>query len=235
MSNVAGLIADFKFDNNLSTQISDTNAMLLVNRWFRDVINFIKAEVDEFYFYDVFTPKNWYWLLTDQNEYTLPKRTETEPWLNKVKVVSIKYRNTDTDYIKLVPWNLHNLEKDLDWYKTNTPDTEWQAFYLIMENSLFIYPSPKEDVADWIKLYWIKDPIDLKITDEEADIPLPLEVQYLVPLAMTYHYWKSLKRINEKNDALNEYNNAKIEAKWILTNRIDTPLESEMPYIANLW
>jgi hypothetical protein len=60
----------------------------------------------------------------------------------KIKGLSIKY---DTEFIKAKPETFGNLDKDLTWYETNQPKSE--PFYIVSDNSFFVYPKPTEAVT----------------------------------------------------------------------------------------
>ena len=227
--NSATAITEFRLDNYIDTnQLSDANALIFLNRWYRKLINEIRTKVDEDYFYNEWTVDSVIW----QREYSLEKRDSDTPWIVKIKGVSIKYKSTD-DYIKARPTTFANLDRDLTWYETNQP--AWEPFYIVSDNSIFIYPKPTEVVTNWIKLYWIADPVELTTSSSEWDIKIPLEYHYILPLSMAYYSFKARWMINEKNDCLNDLNIETAKMIRELSDRIISPIESEMPNITNLW
>lgn len=225
--NVATAIAEFRLDNYIDiNQLSDNNALIFLNRWYRKLINEIRTKVNEDYFYNEWTVDSVIW----QIEYSLEKRDFDTPWIVKIKWVSLKYKD---EYIKAVPTTFSNLERDLSWYETNQPNS--QPFYIVSDNSVFIYPKFTEVITNWIKLYWIADPIDLILSSTEWDIKIPLEYHYLLPLSMAYYSFKARWMINEKNDCYNDLNIETAKMIRELSDRIVSPLISEMPNITNLW
>lgn len=231
----AQVITDFRVEAwwVTTSQCSDSQALRYLNRIRRWIIERIK-ELREWYFYQEWTANT---SVVWQSEYTIPVRTSQVDWCNKLTWVSVKYKSTDTDFIKLVPQVITNLDKDLKWYEDNTPPIEWQAFFLVNDNSYFIYPAPTEALVDSIIVYWIADPIDVVSWWTEASIRLPLEYHDLLILWMKYLYlWSRwVDFVWAKNDALVEFNNELNRALMWLSDRIDTTFESEMPYINNLW
>ena len=155
-----------------------------------------------------------------------------QDWMNKIKWISVKYKSDDLEYKKLRSETLSNLEYDLSWYELNQPSND--PFYIISDNSVFIYPTPTESVTNWIIFYWIADPLDLTLTSTEDNIKIPLEYHDLLPLWMQQYYYRSRNMINEKNDAKIEYQNEKQRMLSDLTDRIITPLESVMPNLYHL-
>jgi hypothetical protein len=66
--------------------------------------------------------------------------------------------------IPLRPEFISNLTYDLNWYETNQPASD--PFYLLMDNSIFIYPKPTE--VNQYRIYGITFPKKLIITDTET-------------------------------------------------------------------
>lgn len=225
--NISDIITQVRLDSWLDNiQAPDTNILIWINRVYRDLINDITQKVNEDFFYQEWTTN----LVNNQREYTLQKRTSTIDWLKKVKKVSLKVNN---EFINVRPNFLStSLEKDLWYYSINQNIND--PFYIISDNSIFIYPTPKENITNWLKIYWICDPIDLTLTSTEENIKIPLEYQDLLVLWAVYHSYRSRQMINEKNEAKNEYIFEKNKMLTNLSDRIITPLVSEMPYINNL-
>ncbi len=229
MASVNTTISDFRFDVNADTsQLTDNQALWILNRAYRDIINDIKA-INEDYFYN-------YWktdTVIGQEEYTFPAKTVNNPGMTKLKWVSIKFLDTDTDYTKLRLDNANNLPKDLLYYKDNQPKSD--GFYTISDNSYFIFPAPEYVITEGILLYGISDPIDLVIDGAEATIKIPLEYHHILPLAMKKYYYASRNMINEKNDALAELNIEKTRMLKNLSMRNIAPVQVQEPILYNLY
>ena len=232
--NVSTIISQFRDDISTDEfQTPDDIALVWLNRVYRDLINDIRQKINEDYFYNEWKANT----VINQREYTLVQRWTIiewipQDWMNKIKWISVKYKSTDTEYTKLRPETLSNLDNDLSWYETNQPASDW--FYIISDKSVFIYPVPTEAVINWIKFYWIADPLDLTLTSTENDIKIPLEYHDLLLLWMQQYYFKRNNMINEKNDAKIEYQNEKQRMLSDLTDRIITPLISVMPNLSHL-
>lgn len=233
--NVSTIISEFRTDNYIDwEQLTDAKALVFLNRAYRDFINEIRVKVNEDYFYD-----EWKANTVDlQREYILQKRTDTVAWMVNIKWISVSYKwdldaNWDLIYKKLRLETLWNLDRDLQWYKTNQPESD--PFYIISDESMFIYPVPTENVTDWIIFYWIWDPIQLALTDEEEAFKTPLEFQDLLVLGMIYHSYRARWMITEKNDAKAEFNAEKRMAIIELSDRVNTPEISTMPNLTHLW
>lgn len=231
--NVAKVVSDFRLlsggtDEN---QLEDADAIVLANKIYRQAINKIKSKVDEQFFYDYWTINNteeW------QSEYRLPLRDDENgiAWCTKVLWVSFKFNSTDTEFTKFRPETQGNLTKDLLYYEENQPTSD--PFYVVADYSYFVYPAPTESIVNGGLIYWLSDPANLVDWGDEESIKIPLEYHDLIPLGMTYLYLKSRNLINEKNDALNEYNLFMNDMIKELSDRIVVPLESKMPNLIHL-
>lgn len=227
---IAEIISQFRLDNYIDTsQLTDAQALVFVNRTYRDVINEIRVKVNEDYFYNEWKTDTVVW----QREYTLLKRTSSVIWMTKIKWISIKYQTTDTEYTKAKLETIWNLDKDLQRYIVNQPKTN--PFYIISDESIFLYPAPTEGIVDWIIFYWIWDPVDLLTTSVSTDIKIPVEYQEILPLWMLYHSFRARWMISEKNDAKNEYELEKIKMISELSDRVSIPEESEMLNLTYFW
>jgi hypothetical protein len=154
-------------------------------------------------------------------------RTSTIPWMVKIDGISRKVKWTDTEFKKLRCETIWNLSRDLQWYKLNQPQED--PFYIINDNSYFIYPAPTEVIVWWQIIYGIADPINLATSWAESTIKIPLEYHELLPQGMEHLIYKSQGKTNEKNDSLAEFNQWLAEMITVLTDRNETPLVSEMP------
>lgn len=220
MATVQQHINDFRIDVSTDAiAVNDTKALNFLNRARRDIFNEIR-KVEDFFFYNYFTALT---TVQNQEEYTIQQRTEVVSWIPKIISVSIKYRPTD-DFKKARLESIHNLEKDLDWYKIN--QSVQDPFYLVMDKSVFIYPAPTEAIENGFRIYWITDLPDVLITWTASDVWIPLEFAHLLPLMMKKYYYSSRNMLNEKNDAINEIAIEINKMKsWITRN--DEPVISE--------
>lgn len=231
--NVDQVLSDFRLEAGWAdtNQITDANALILANKIYRQAINKIKSQVNQDFFYD-------YWLVDNsviwQSEYKLPIRDDATfiAWCTKVKWVSIKYNETDTEFTKCRANVQDNLSNDLLWYGLNQAPTD--PFFTVSDMSTFVYPAPIAVIADSIILYWIADPANLADGWAETTIKIPLEYHDIIPLGMVYLYYKTRTLTQEKNDALNEYNLFMDRMISELSDRIDTSLTSIMPDLTSL-
>lgn len=227
---VTQIISDFRLDNYIDwVQLTDVQALMLLNRAYRDVLSDIRTKVNEDYFYNEWKTST----VVNQREYYLQKRTDTLAWMVNIKWISVKYKDTETEYKKLRLETLSNLDRDLQYYIENQPESD--PFYIISDESIFIYPAPKEEITNWIIFYWIWDPANLTLISTEADIKVPLEFQDILTLWMLYQAYRTRWMINEKNDAKAEFELEKRKMIIELSDRVNVPQISEMLNLNNLW
>lgn len=206
-----------------ASQFPDATLLGYLNKIYRRIINLIRSKVKEWFFYQEWTTDTVIW----QAEFTMQGRTASVAWMVKIDWISRKAKWTDTEFKKLRCETISNLSRDLHWYEDNQPAED--PFYIINDNSYFIYPVPTEVIVWWQIVYGISDPIDLATWWAESTIKIPLEYHELLPLWMEHLVYKAQGKTNEKNDSLAEFNQWLAEMITVLTDRNETPLISEMP------
>lgn len=203
-------------------QLPDPTALRYYNDSRDELIDEIIKEKED-YFYNYFTWATVIW----QNEYTLAKRwdlvnwtwPETLPWIYKIKWVSVKFKSTDAELTPLRPVTMENLEKDIEAYdETSNP------FYCLMDNSIFIYPAPKE--VNEYRIYAITYPKKVIWTDEET---LPDQHIKAILYWVKARYLESQTRLQEAQLAQAQFDKEKTKVAKALSGRIQTPIEKTTP------
>lgn len=207
-----------------SGQVSDADALIFLNIVYHDIYSRIVNEVDEDYFWDVFSADT----IENQNEYVLPLWSATTQWLFKITRVEVKRKSTDSYFRNVPSWTLSNYQKRSDvWIQNNL--TLEKEFYDIRENSIFIYPKPTEAITWWIKVSGIKTLIDLVSGGEENTIfPLNPELRAyhnILALGMVKYINMTKGKTNEKNDAVSEYEREVQKMMSHIGNRNTWPVE----------
>lgn len=211
-----------------SVQVPDATLAIFANLAYHDLENTIVSQVNEDYFYQEWTADT----AIDQREYTLPVKAGTTAGVKKLLGVSVKYQATDTDYVKLRESKLSNLDKDIRYYEDNT--SQENAFFIIWDQSVFIYPDPEEIVTDGIKLYWVANLWDIATGGSEISIKIPIEHHEKIAFWMMYYIYQSRWLLNEANWAMNMYNIAKISMVNDLSDRNKSPIVSVLPNLSHL-
>lgn len=211
-----------------STGLPDATAQTLVNIVYRDLINNIKTQVNEDFFYDEWTAN----LVSGQREYTLPTRTVSVAGCNKVLGISILTSSAATEFTKCYETSVGALPDDLSRYSSLQPSES--PMYVISDNSVFIYPSPSENVTGGLKIYGIADPIDLATGGAESTVKIPLEQHEVIVHGLVYWHYKSQQRVEKAMEAKAVYDEAKRFMISQLSDRTATPNVSSLPSLSHL-
>ena len=213
---ITASLAEFRTDIPCDIiQMPDATGLRYYN-YIRDrLIEAIRKE-NEDYFYNYVTTNTVIW----QNEYNLPKRWDlAEDWvtvldgLTNVKSVSWKINSTDTEYTVLRPIRQENLEKDIESYdETSSP------FFCLMDNSVFIYPAPKE--ATQLKIYGNVHYKKVVWADEER-LPDTCVRAIFYWVKEMFLEWQN--RVNEAQVAQNKFETEL--AKWRTKPKVDAELQ----------
>jgi hypothetical protein len=159
-------LANFRIDNACTiTQLPDTVGLRYYNDARDIVIDRIVQEKEDF-FYNELTVDT----VVGKREYVLPKRGDLAEDLvtvldgiKKIKEVGIKWKTTDNSYSKVVAKNSDILPYDLLSYSEGL-----EPFYILSDSSVFIYPTPTEDINAGMILYSIMQPKKLTLSDNET-------------------------------------------------------------------
>jgi len=126
----------------------------------------------------------------------------------KMLWIECKYK-ADDKFTKLSANTLWSLQNSLVWYE-DYQSTE-NPFYRIGENSVFIYPKPTEDVTGWLKLYGIKNAIELWISAAETDFIISKEYLHIIA------YWNMKQNYyNEMNQMIKELEERNLSVEEII-------------------
>lgn len=226
--NVADFIEKVRNDTHTSEyQVTDTQILDFINEVRNDVVNDIITRINEDFFRDVLTIQ---WSTqTDVNEYSLRECTSTKAWVKKINSVEIKWHEDS-------PFQLLDHRKNTS---TNLTMDELNAlpesagFFDIKDNSIFIYPAPKEQVLNWIRMQAVVSLLDLTLVWTEADFfPWHSELrEYLNVLV----YWvdarvfRAKRYQSEAQEAEVQYNNRRREMLIELSDRYNEPLQTSLP------
>ena len=218
---VADTLANFRVDIGCDIfQLTDPMGLRYYNEWRDKVIDAI-TKVKDNYFFDYITTETIVW----QNEYRIPRRWDlvnwvwpwTLNWMQKIKSISWLVNSTDTEMTVLKPTILENLEKDIETYdKTNIP------FYCVMDESIFIYPAPKEQTT--LKIYGITYPKKLELTDNET---LTDKASSVIFYRVQKKFLDSQNRKNEAQIAEASFKSELLELTEAIWWRVQWPIDRD--------
>lgn len=220
-------LIEFREDNGCDTvQLPDSVGIRYYNDWRDELIAAIREEKEE-YFYNYVTTSTAIW----QNEYTLPKRGDLAEdwvtvldWLSHINKISWLIKSTDTEMTVLTPMAAGNIPKDIETY-----DDTANPFFLIQDESIFIYPAPTEETE--LKIYWITDPKKLELTDNET---LPDQYSKSILWYVAKRYFTSQKLTNDAMLAEDRFEAEKIKVGRAMSGRVNSPIQRQTPNITNL-
>jgi hypothetical protein len=105
----------------------------------------------------------------------------------KIEEVYIKYRSTQTYNSRAEYRDWDNLDYAPEWYAVN--QSEAKPFYIVMDNSIQIFPTPKVSVVNGLILYSNQRPYDLTAAMTDAAILLEREYHDVIAwLLIPYIY-----------------------------------------------
>lgn len=226
--NVAEFIEKVRNDTHTSEyQVTDSQILDFINEIRNDVANDIITRINEDFFRDVLTIE---WSTqVDVNEYSLKKCDYNVAWVKKINSVEVKWHN-DT------PFQLLDHRKNTSTHLTtddlnNIPETA--GFFDIQDNSIFVYPAPKESVPNGIRMQAIVSLLDLSLASTEADFfPWHSELrEYLNVLVygVDARVFRAKRYQSEAQEAEVKYNNERREMLIELSDRYNEPLQSRLP------
>ena len=130
-----------------------------------------------------------------QNEYNIPKATSTDTGLQRVLNMYIKYAS-DKDYIPCKEYDTsHPIDND---YKDYT-----KPYFINRDDSIFVYPSPTEIVADALIIEGNYLPLPLELDTLSASIKLAPDNHDILLYGLNmWNFWDKMlinKQIEQKN------------------------------------
>ena len=217
-----------KLTHKTQAQVSDS-----------DVVDYLNIAKDDFWtalITAVWENYHWTYWNTDivnwQNEYIVPEVASDEEWVLKLSSVSIcydwnTYDNWKLQHIKAREESLWSLKKDMAYYE-NYSDYE-NPIYTVNDNSIFIFPAPKKDITDGIKLSGIRNIKDYTETTTEAEMVVsPSYHKILLQWILPYIY-KANWELDKYNLEMSEYERMKRETIRKLSDRVETPFYAGYP------
>lgn len=209
-----------------SNQMDDDELITYLNLAYHDIENTIVTNVNEDFFYQQWKTN----MVDNQSEYTFEPSSATALWFKKILQVEVK-RTTDQEYYdKLEHENIQLFDSARDVLQAS--QAPW--FYDLKDSSIFLYPTPDENVVDWLRVSWVINLIDLNDTDTAETFIFPdhSDLRQFIPMlamgAKPYVY-QARGLIDLKNDAKSEYAYAKKEMVKQLSNRDSAPMEQDLP------
>lgn len=201
----------------LARSITDAVWYYCLNYVYNDFYNKIIA-IDKNYFWDTWTTDAIMW----QTEYLMKPSTSGVFGQNKIEKIAIKWNITD-EYFYLLDSNDYSaLLKDTTWYSKYQPQSE--GFFIISDNSIFIYPAPAKTVLNWLKFEWTKLIYDLTSSMAQDDILIPPSYHNILELWTIWKIYEYLRMDKEEQKQFAKYNQQTNESLAELSRRVTEPV-----------
>lgn len=223
-------IIDWWCENAWTTteQVTATKALRYANIVYHELEELVRNEIDEDYFYDYFTTDT----VADQWEYVLEEQTWLSKGITKIRSVEILFSDNDTEYRKVRPFGSASLSDSES--KTAISQSQGDPFYIIKDNSIFIYPIPDESVADWLRVHCSVNLLDLIAWSDEDTVKIPRNFHYVIALWMK-KYIAGYRGLDGTAKAwVDLYEQWKKSIISYLKNRTSTPIDQDLPVLTNL-
>jgi hypothetical protein len=142
-------------------QISDNDYLTYLNIVYKDIFSRLSTASKKYTWQTYVTD-----VVADQTEYTIPAPVSTQTWLKLVLDVFYKWEK-----IKIYDSDIRDNETVAEYVK---------PYGIIRDWSIFIYPTPKENIEWGLRMEWKYIPLDLELTDTETYIKLPAEYHNVI-------------------------------------------------------
>lgn len=217
-------IFDLARNNTHTTAAQYPNATLLtwLNIEYKKLVRWIITEATENYF-DTYQEID---AVADQSSYTFATNVVA------VKMVKVKPTSTSTDYVMSREVDFSKQEHDYEYFANNQPTNE--VLHQIIGGALWIAPrfvtATTGSVGNkQIYVEYEKRQSDLAVGGVESTISIPVDYHDVLAAALTPYIFKGLGKINEKNDAVIEFNNMKDNMLYNLRGRDQTRNNFSIP------
>lgn len=118
--------------------------------------------------------------------------------------------------LKITVLDSNGYEHELNKFKVgdklliNEDDTGIPRYYRMSSKTVLLYPTPDYSLTSGIKIYFIRKPQPILITDTTKELSIPSTFHHLIALMVCYDYAVS-KNLTNKNDFFVKIEKEKIE------------------------
>lgn len=178
-----------KFAHTNALDYSTTLASEDMELRHQDLVDRIVSVTKGDYFWDLWQTNT----VVNQSEYGADKLgiSPDDLDIKKINKVFVKYKSTDAFPARLSYVSPNTLEYHPDWYKVN--QTKENAFFYILDESIFIFPAPTEAIVWALELFVIHKPAAIDTDTTEDNIEIPSQFHRLISLGLAadilYSQW----------------------------------------------
>lgn len=223
------------FDNASNTWDITVNKALV---WFNRYLHRLENEIAIFLMEDSYDEGLSIDLVSWQSDYDLPtwdSSGPTIPWILEFKKLlecTVNYSGAWVRWFKAKELPDWSLEHPIEWYATDS-SAETPMFKFKWKNKLTIFPTPTENITDWLKLRYAKTDWDVELDVDETELSIPRQYIQVILEWMSYQLAKSTKD-NNLLICKSDYSEAKKEMLWQLSDRYIQPSQYTNPNLRHL-
>lgn len=211
-----------------ATTLPDADLQDYMRISYRRLVGKVRSSVDENFFYDEWTTD----VIAGQREYKLAKRDSNVSGCNKVISVTAKLSVSDTEFKKVSPTGISMSDMPVQRLSSEQPKSD--PTYYVSDESIFLSPTPDENVPSGLVIYGISDPIDPSTGSAESVFKIPLEHHHAIAYGMVVMHYIAKKQADREAEAKVRYDESVNEMIMMLLGRVKDRFESVMPSIKNL-
>lgn len=215
--------------NHTWLSISYADALPYFNKRRNEIVNIIKDRVNKDFFFDIFTTD----LVSWQREYPLPIASDSTVWITNIERLEMYDKSTDT--YRSLKENKILTNKSFDEL-ANIHPSKWS--YIVRDSSLFIFPTPTENITDWIVMYatnTLRDVTESSTADDIFQWHSELrEYMQLIADGVVIDLYAKARQYDDKNIAQQDYNDNIQKMIKALGNRTLVVAYEEMPDLSYL-
>lgn len=224
------------------TMISDNDMVEYFNLYYKKLHAKV-IDVDWNYFWNTWTAN----IVADQVEYTLLQSDSITQVFGQFKIekIGIKFDDGATVYTnaELRDWDNYDVDSSVLaewgwwglwwtwWLWWDSRVSQFHPIAIITDKSIVIYPKPPVDVVWWLKMEGSRKWYTLDIASTQDEILIPDWYEDIISLGIASECYRERNLLNEKNDALSEYQLRTTEMQRDITTRKTTPTRQMVNYL----
>jgi len=195
----------------------------------RELVQFVKT--------NFFLEKIQTNLIANQNTYDLPTWTSdstTIPWIDQFRsILQVFIKFSDEQKRNFATPMSPTLNENDDEYNSKNITTIKPHFELV-NNKIIIYPTPTQNVNNWLSIDFQVMKKDYTLTDDENDLPFPRQDITPVLHKMRVYIFTARWKYQEKADAEADYEKAIKKIFISLSNIYNSPAVEQIPNLSFL-
>ena len=186
-------------------QIADADYLTYLNIIYKDIFSRLSVNSKK-YTWQTYTTDVIAW----QSEYIIPQPSDTQTWLKLI--LDCFYIHEWKD--KRIPIYDASINIDYEINKNKEP------YGVIRDGSIFLYPTPTENITAWLRLEGKYIPLDLTLTNTSDEIKLAPEYHNILVKWLNSLVFGEKQLFDKQQLMEQEYNQAisRMQTEWSMEN-----------------